>query len=76
MSKRAKAFLLVACIVALVTFFCPRKVNSRRLPAAEGKNHIGETATACGKVVATNWAARKGHDADTVPMTRRSSRCT
>jgi len=60
MTKRAKAFLLVACIVALITFFCPRRVNSRTMAAAQAKTCIGET-TACGKAASMNCAARKGH---------------
>jgi len=58
MTRKAKVFLLVVCVVALMTFLCPRRVNSRKLTAAEAKNHIGEAATACGKVTSTNSSRR------------------
>ena len=38
MTKKAKTFLLVLCIVALMTFVCPRRVNTRKLTAAEANN--------------------------------------
>jgi hypothetical protein len=51
MGKRTKALLLVACVVGLATLFCPRRVSSQPLSAAEAKNHIGATATVGGKVM-------------------------
>jgi DNA/RNA endonuclease YhcR with UshA esterase domain len=42
---------LLACLFAVPTF------AQKKLTAAEAKDHVGETATVCGNVVSTRYAA-------------------
>jgi hypothetical protein len=51
-SKRAGFPILI--VVALAIFAQPQE----RLTAAEARNHVGETATVCGGVASTHYAAR------------------
>jgi DNA/RNA endonuclease YhcR with UshA esterase domain len=47
---------LVALALALL-IIQPAALAQRRLTAAEAKDHVGETATVCGNVVSTRYAA-------------------
>lgn len=47
------------CILAplLVFLFAVQTFAQKKLTAAEAKNHVGETATVCGNVASTRYAA-------------------
>lgn len=46
-----------ALAVLLAGLFVAQSVAQKKLPATEAKNHIGETATVCGSVASTRYAA-------------------
>ena len=46
--------LFLVCVATSLLLFA----QSGHLTSAEAKNHIGERATVCGKVVSTHYAAR------------------
>jgi DNA/RNA endonuclease YhcR with UshA esterase domain len=50
---------LVFAVILLALVVAPGiQAQSKDLTAAEAKNHVGERATVCGKVVSTHYAAR------------------
>ena len=53
------AWMLVCLIVALalVLLIVQPALAQKKLTAAEAKDHVGETATVCGNVVSTRYAA-------------------
>jgi len=62
--KLQKSKLLACCLLILLlgSLVTARAVQTRRLTAAQAKDHIGETATVCGVVVDTSYAEKsKGH---------------
>jgi len=52
MHKRIAAFPILAIVLAATSLTHAQKT----LTAAEAKDHVGEKATVCGKVVSTRWA--------------------
>lgn len=48
---------LLSVVVICSAFQAAPAIAQRKLPAIEAKNHIGEEATVCGKVVTTRYAA-------------------
>lgn len=53
-----KSALFVLLILALgATGVCGQRPSARTITAAEAKDHIGEEATVCGKVVSAKYAA-------------------
>lgn len=58
MKARAARRLLLACLLGLAAISWARAANSETITAAEAKNHVGETATVCGKVVSAHYAAQ------------------
>jgi hypothetical protein len=48
------AFLLVCCLCITATTFG----QSKKLTASEARDHIGESATVCGKVVSSRYASK------------------
>lgn len=57
MARRAIGVTVLFCLVWPVTVLQAQAPKARAITAAEAKNHIGETATACGKVASTKYAA-------------------
>ena len=55
-ATRFAAFALVALALALL-IIQPAALAQKRLTAAKAKDHVGETATVCGNVVSTRYAA-------------------
>jgi DNA/RNA endonuclease YhcR with UshA esterase domain len=49
--------LVLFCVVGLATVLQAQAPGAHAITAAEAKNHIGETATVCGKVASTKYAA-------------------
>lgn len=62
--KRTKeltlSFAFVLTLLLLAALVSPPVSGSRKLTAAEAKNHIGEEATVCGVVASTRYAASSG----------------
>ena len=59
MRRRVNIRLLTSLLLTASTFFIwPQIVEAGTITASEAKNHIGETATVCGKVVSTRYSAR------------------
>jgi DNA/RNA endonuclease YhcR with UshA esterase domain len=52
--------LIPAFALLAGTLLCARATQTRKLTAVEAKDHIGETATVCGKVVSTKYADTSG----------------
>jgi len=52
MHKRIAAFSILALVLLATSLAHAQKT----LAAAEAKDHVGERATVCGKVVSTRWA--------------------
>lgn len=52
MSRRVSALSMLAFVLLAASSLLAQKT----LTATEAKNHIGEQATVCGKVVSTRWA--------------------
>ena len=52
-------WMLLCLIVALLlaTLIIEPALAQKKLTAAEAKDHVGETATVCGNVVSTRYAA-------------------
>jgi hypothetical protein len=46
--------ILMMCVTGLASFALSQDTTPRRITAADAKNHIGETAIVCGKVVGTS----------------------
>jgi DNA/RNA endonuclease YhcR with UshA esterase domain len=53
-SMRKPKYILAALLVCL---FASQTFAQKKLTAAEAKDHVGETATVCGNVVSTRYAA-------------------
>jgi hypothetical protein len=59
MRRRTNVSLLAALFLAGSTVsLWPLIATAQSITASEAKNHIGETATVCGKVVSTHYASR------------------
>jgi hypothetical protein len=48
--------LLITTYLALLLIVVSASAQSKKITAAEAKNHVGETQTVCGKVVSTHYA--------------------
>src|ERR1035437_5283310 len=46
--------ILMMCVTGLASFALSQDTTPRRITAADAKNHVGETAIVCGKVVGTS----------------------
>ena len=57
MKARAARRLLLPCLLGLAALIQTGPASAQTITAAEAKNHIGETATVCGKVVSAHYAA-------------------
>jgi DNA/RNA endonuclease YhcR with UshA esterase domain len=58
MRRRANVPLLTAFVLTgSAVFLWPLIAGAETITASEAKNHIGETATVCGKVASTKYAA-------------------
>lgn len=49
--------LAVACLIVLGSVVSTGRLGGQTIGAAQAKNHLGETATVCGKVVSAHYAA-------------------
>jgi DNA/RNA endonuclease YhcR with UshA esterase domain len=58
MKANTARILLFSCLLGLATALHPQQLSAQTIRASEAKNHIGKTATVCGKVVSTHFAAR------------------
>jgi hypothetical protein len=58
MKANAARTLLLLCLLGSATLFWARAASAETIAASEAKNHIGEKATVCGKVVSAHYAAR------------------
>ena len=58
MHRPTAKVLLLSCLVSLATALQPQPSSAQTISAGEAKNHIGETATVCGKVVSAKYAVR------------------
>jgi hypothetical protein len=54
--RRAKSIVTMLCLLG-VALFNAQAAQSKKLTAAEAKDHVGERATVCGKVASTRYAA-------------------
>ena len=54
-----KTLIITMCMMALLPLALAEEKKPPRIPPADAKNHIGETATVCGKVV-DNKVAKYG----------------
>jgi len=52
MKRLRSLFLLTFCLLAVPTL----QAQTKKLTTAEAKDHIGDRATVCGKVVSTHYA--------------------
>ena len=58
MRQKAKVLLLTALLLTGGAIFLrPLIAGAQTITASEAKNHIGESATVCGKVVSAHYAA-------------------
>jgi DNA/RNA endonuclease YhcR with UshA esterase domain len=55
--RRVRFFLLLPCLLLASTMLHAQASQLKKLTAAEAKDHVGEKATVCGKVVSTRYAA-------------------
>ncbi len=55
--RRVRFFLLLLCLLLASAMLHAQASQSKKLTAAEAKDHIGEKATVCGKVASTRYAA-------------------
>jgi DNA/RNA endonuclease YhcR with UshA esterase domain len=46
------------CLLGLTTLLCPSWEGAQTITAAQAKDHVGEAATVCGKVVSTHYSVR------------------
>jgi DNA/RNA endonuclease YhcR with UshA esterase domain len=55
-----KKYTLCICLILALgaISLCNQRSSARTITAAEAKDHVGEEATVCGKVVSTRYAAR------------------
>jgi DNA/RNA endonuclease YhcR with UshA esterase domain len=58
MKANAARTLLLLCLLGSATLFWARAASAETTAASGAKNHIGEKATVCGKVVSAHYAAR------------------
>jgi hypothetical protein len=57
MTTRAAEIRFLLCLIGLFAGARPQTLSAEVITAAEAKDHIGEKATVCGKVVSTHYAA-------------------
>jgi DNA/RNA endonuclease YhcR with UshA esterase domain len=57
MKANTARILLLSCLLGLATALQPQQSSAQTIRAGDAKNHIGETATVCGKVASTRYAA-------------------
>lgn len=57
MKANTARILLLSCLFGLATALQPQRSSAQTISAGDAKKHIGETATVCGKVVSTRYAA-------------------
>lgn len=55
--KRYGHWVVISCLIVWASLLPGANANSQTITAAEAKNHIGETATVCGRVVSAHYAA-------------------